>query len=49
MDKALAWVKDCPNPMPERSGIEIRPPYEMADLQKTVTHFQNATLTRNRA
>ena len=33
MDEAVAWVKRCPNPMPEPSEIEIRPLYEMADLQ----------------
>ena len=33
MDEALAWVKRCPNPMPGPSEIEIRPLYEMADLQ----------------
>jgi hypothetical protein len=33
MDEAVAWVKRCPNPMPEPSEIEIRPFYEMADLQ----------------
>jgi hypothetical protein len=32
MDEAIAWVKRCPNPMPEPSEIEIRPFYEMADL-----------------
>jgi hypothetical protein len=25
MDEAVAWVKRCPNPMPGRSEIEIRP------------------------
>lgn len=25
MDEALAWVKRCPNPMPTKSEIEIRP------------------------
>jgi hypothetical protein len=25
MDEAVAWVKKCPNPMPEPSEIEIRP------------------------
>jgi hypothetical protein len=34
MDEALAWVKRCPNPMPGPSDIEIRPLYEMADLQE---------------
>ena len=33
MDEALAWVKRCPNPMPGPSEIEIRPLYEMADLE----------------
>jgi hypothetical protein len=33
MDEAVAWVKRCPNPMPGPSEIEIRPIFEMADLQ----------------
>ena len=33
MDEAVAWAKRCPNPMPGPSEIEIRPLYEMADLQ----------------
>jgi hypothetical protein len=33
MDEAVAWVKRCPNPMPEPSEIEIRPLFEMADLR----------------
>jgi hypothetical protein len=33
LDEAVAWVKRCPNPMPGPSEIEIRPLYEMADLQ----------------
>ena len=33
MGEAVAWVKRCPNPMPGPSEIEIRPLYEMADLQ----------------
>ncbi|HTO30403.1 MAG TPA: YciI family protein [Pararhizobium sp.] len=33
MDEAVEWVKRCPNPMPGPSEIEIRPLYEMADLQ----------------
>lgn len=33
MDEAVAWVKRCPNPMRGPSEIEIRPLYEMADLQ----------------
>jgi hypothetical protein len=34
IDEAVAWVKRCPNPMPGPSEIEIRPLYEMADLQR---------------
>ena len=34
MDEAVAWVKRCPNPMPGPSEIEIRPLYELADLDK---------------
>ena len=33
MDEAVAWVRRCPNPMPGPSEIEIRPLYEMEDLQ----------------
>jgi hypothetical protein len=33
MDEAVAWVKQCPNPMPGPSTIEIRPFYEMSDFQ----------------
>ncbi len=32
MDEAVAWAKRCPNVMPGRSEIEIRPFYEAADL-----------------
>jgi hypothetical protein len=34
MDEALAWAKRCPNPMPGPSEIEIRPLFEMADIEK---------------
>jgi len=37
MDEAVAWVKRCPNPMPGPSEIEIRPLYEMADFEETLT------------
>lgn len=33
MDEAVAWVKRCPNPMPGPSEIEIRPLFEMAELE----------------
>lgn len=32
MDEAIAWAKRCPNPMPTRSEIEIRPIYEAEDF-----------------
>lgn len=34
MAEAVAWVKRCPNPMPGPSEIEIRPFYELADLER---------------
>ena len=37
MDEAVAWAKRCPNPMPGRSEIEIRPFYEAADLAEFLT------------
>jgi hypothetical protein len=32
LDEAIGWVKQCPNPMPGPSEIEIRPLYEMEDF-----------------
>ncbi|WP_407524821.1 YciI family protein [Methylobacterium oryzisoli] len=32
MAEAVAWAERCPNPMPSRSEIEIRPFYELADF-----------------
>ncbi len=32
LEEAIAWVKRCPNPMPETSDIEIRQLYEMEDF-----------------
>ncbi len=32
MDEAIAWVKKCPNPMPEASEIEIRPFFAAEDF-----------------
>ena len=29
MDEAVAWVKRCPNPMPDASEIEIRPIWDI--------------------
>ena len=40
MDEAVAWAKRCPNPMPGRSEIEIRPFLEAADLADFLTPEQ---------
>lgn len=37
MEEAIAWAKRCPNCMPGRSEIEIRPFFEAADLADFVT------------
>ncbi len=37
MDQAVEWVKRCPNPMPSRSEIEIRPVFEAADFGEALT------------
>lgn len=37
MAEAVAWVKRCPNPMPGRSEIEIRPVFEAADFGEALT------------
>lgn len=37
MDEAVAWAKRCPNAMPGRSEIEIRPFFEAEDLADFVT------------
>ena len=34
LDEAIAWMKRAPNPMPGPSEIEIRPLFEMADIEK---------------
>ena len=43
MDEAVAWAKRCPNPMPGRSEIEIRPFFEAADLADFVTPDELST------
>ena len=43
MDEAVAWAKRCPNPMPGRSEIEIRPFYEAADLAGFLTPEELST------
>ena len=37
LEEAIAWVKRAPNPMPERSDIEIRQFYEMEDFTGAAT------------
>ncbi|VUD40422.1 hypothetical protein TDB9533_00209 [Thalassocella blandensis] len=37
MEEAIAWVKKCPNPMPDDSDIEIRPIIEYDDLGEAFT------------
>jgi hypothetical protein len=37
MAEAIAWVKRCPNPMPEESEIEIRPFFTLEDFGDVVT------------
>ena len=37
MDEAMDWARRCPNPMPTRSEIEIRPVYEMPDFGEAMT------------
>ena len=32
LEDAIAWVRQCPDPMPVPSEIEIRPLYEMSDF-----------------
>ena len=42
LDEAVAWAKRCPNPMPGRSEIEIRPFYEAEDLAEFMTPEERA-------
>ena len=37
MAEAVEWVKRCPNPMPGRSEIEIRPVFEAPDFGDALT------------
>lgn len=46
MDHAVEWVKRCPNPMPGRSEIEIRPVFEMSDFAEAMTPQAEAIHTR---
>lgn len=37
MAEAVEWVKRCPNPMPGRSELEIRPVFDISDFGDAVT------------
>ena len=43
MDEAIAWVKRCPNPMPDASDIEIRPIFAPEDFGEVFTPEAQAT------
>lgn len=49
MDEAVAWVRRCPNPMPEDSEIEIRPLFEADDFGEALTPELRAQEDRLRA
>jgi hypothetical protein len=49
LDEAVAWAKQCPNPMPGPSELEIRPFYELADFADVLTPEAAEVLERNRA
>lgn len=48
MAEAVEWVKRCPNPMPGPSEIEIRPLFEMTDLEELLTPEVSALHESNR-
>jgi len=37
MDDAIAWARRCPNPMPGKSTLEIRPVFETEDFGDAMT------------
>jgi hypothetical protein len=37
MEEAIAWLKRCPNPMPEDSDVEIRPIFSPEDFGAAFT------------
>ncbi len=51
LDEAIAWVKRCPNPMPDEAEavIEIRPLFEAADFGEAFTPELQAQEERLRA
>ena len=48
MDEAVEWAKQCPNPMPGPSELEIRPFYELADFGDAVSPEASKIHDRNR-
>jgi hypothetical protein len=49
MEEALAWVRRCPDPMPdEEAVIEIRPIYELDDLGAALSPEERAREERLR-
>jgi hypothetical protein len=49
MDEAVEWARQCPNPMPGPSELEIRPFYELSDFADVLTPEASAIIERNRA
>ena len=49
MEEAIEWVRRCPNPMPTKSEIEIRPVFEAEDFGAEFTPELRAREDRLRA
>ena len=49
MEEAIEWVRRCPNPMPTKSEIEIRPVFEGEDFGAEFTPELRAQEDRLRA
>ena len=49
MEEAIEWVRRCPNPMPTKSEIEIRPVFEAEDFGTEFTPELRAQEDRLRA
>lgn len=47
MDDAIAWAKQCPNPMPGPSELEIRPFYEISDFAEMLTPEMIERISKN--
>jgi hypothetical protein len=42
MEEAVEWAKQCPNPMPGPSDLEIRPLWEAEDFDPEIAGQVNA-------